>query len=222
MRYLIPVLLGAVGMMMAFPWFGASGAGRDMAAATLPTVPKGMEEATFAGGCFWGVEQAFKHVPGVLSTTVGYTGGTTDHPTYADVCTETTHHAEAVLVVFNPSQVSYAELLDAFWSCHDPTTKDRQGPDVGDQYRSAIFTHSDEQARLAASSLKEVDAQKVFDDKIVTEIEPAKAFWPAEGYHQDYATKQGVVCHTQGPAKVKTQLGVIAGAARKALPALPR
>lgn len=215
MRYLIPVLLGGLAMMMAFPWF-ARGQARDMAAATLPALPKGMQEATFAAGCFWGVEQAFKHIPGVLSTTVGYTGGTTDHPTYADVCTETTHHAEAVRVVFDPRQVSYAELLDAFWSCHDPTTRDRQGPDVGDQYRSAIFTHDAEQARAAAASLKEVDAQKVFDDKIVTMIEPA-AFWPAEGYHQDYATKQGVVCHTQGPVKVKTKLGVIGAQTRKTL-----
>jgi peptide-methionine (S)-S-oxide reductase len=176
-----------------------------------------MKEATFAAGCFWGVEQAFKRVPGVVATAVGYTGGTTEHPTYAEVCTETTHHAEAVRVIYDPSQVSYAELLDAFWSCHDPTTKDRQGPDIGDQYRSAIFTHDAEQAKTAAASLKEVDGRHVFEDKIVTEITPAGAFWPAEVYHQDYATKEGVVCHTEGPAKVKTELAVLAAAARKAL-----
>ncbi len=220
MRYLVPVLLGAGVMMMAFPWGRARGAD-EMSAATMPAVPKGMKEATFAAGCFWGVEQAFKHVPGVVATAVGYTGGTTENPTYADVCTETTGHAEAVRVVYDPSQVSYAELLDAFWSCHDPTTKDRQGPDVGDQYRSAIFTHDAEQTKLAAESLKEVDGQKAFRNKIVTEITPAGAFYPAEVYHQDYGTKQGVACHTQGPAKVRTQLGVLAAETRKALGVRP-
>ncbi|HVX83348.1 MAG TPA: peptide-methionine (S)-S-oxide reductase MsrA [Phycisphaerae bacterium] len=216
MRVWLPLIVGALGIFLAFPWSRAFGQ-RDMAAATMPTVGKGMKEATFAAGCFWGVQQALKQVPGVVSTTVGYTGGTTVNPTYGEVCTETTHHAEAVLVVYDPAKVSYAELLDAFWSCHDPTTKDRQGPDVGDQYRSAIFTHDAEQARVAKASLEEVDKQHVFADKIVTEIVPAGPFYPAEGYHQDYAAKEGVVCHTEGPAKVRTQLAVLAAEARKAM-----
>jgi peptide-methionine (S)-S-oxide reductase len=195
--------------------FGRSRSADQMAPAPLPPVPAGMQEATFAAGCFWGVEQAFKQLPGVLSTAVGYIGGDTENPTYRDVCYEDTRHAEAVRVIFDPAQITYEELLDAFWSCHDPTTKDRQGPDVGDQYRSAIFTHSPEQARLAHASLAEVDAQHVFRNPIVTEILPAETFWPAETYHQDYATKQGAACHTQGPAQVRTTLAGRAAATRQ-------
>jgi len=166
-----------------------------------------LKKATFAAGCFWGVEAAFRHVNGVVSTTVGYTGGTTGKPTYKQVCTGQTGHAEAVLVEFDPGKVSYPELLDTFWSCHDPTTINRQGPDVGTQYRSAIFYHDEAQREAALASLNEVEAAKVFRRKIVTEIVPAGPFYPAEDYHQQYFEKQGMgqSCHV-GPAEVHTRL----------------
>lgn len=148
------------------------------------------EQATFAAGCFWGVEAEFRQIPGVIATTVGYTGGRTEHPTYEQVCSHTTGHAEAVLVEFDPAQVSYDELLDAFWRLHDPTQLNRQGPDVGDQYRSAIFFHSPEQ-EAAAKASKEA-AQEGFSKPIVTEITTAPAFWPAEDYHQRYLEKRGL------------------------------
>jgi len=144
-------------------------------------------------------------VPGVVSTRVGYIGGKTQKPTYKDVCTDETGHAEAVEVTYDPGKVSYAELLDAFWSCHNPTTLNQQGPDFGSQYRSAIFTHDAEQAKLAKASLKEVEESKVFKKKIVTEIAPAGTFWTAEEYHQKYMEKHGGACHT-GIAVVKTKL----------------
>jgi peptide methionine sulfoxide reductase msrA/msrB len=175
-----------------------------------------MEQATFAAGCFWGVEAAFRHTPGVSSATVGYTGGHTADPTYKKVCTGATGHAEAVLVQFDPAKVSYAELLDAFWTCHDPTTPNRQGPDVGTQYRSAIFYHNEEQHKLALASMNEVEGSKVFRRKIVTEIVPAEKFYPAEDYHQQYFEKQGMgqSCHA-GPAQVKTALAAKAAEQRK-------
>ena len=148
------------------------------------------EQATFAAGCFWGVEAEFRQIPGVVATTVGYTGGRTEHPSYEEVCSHTTGHAEAVLVEFDPAQVSYDELLDAFWRLHDPTQLNRQGPDVGDQYRSAIFFHSPEQESAAKAS-KET-AQERFSKPIVTEITEAPAFWPAEDYHQRYLQKRGL------------------------------
>jgi peptide-methionine (S)-S-oxide reductase len=177
------------------------------------TLPGKLQQATFAAGCFWGVEEQFRHVPGVVATAVGYTGGHTLDPTYKDVCTDLTGHAEAVLVTYDPAKVSYAELLDAFWTCHDPTTKDRQGPDVGTQYRSVIFYHSPEQEKVARASLKEVDEGKFFKDKIVTEIVPAERFYKAEEYHQQYMAKTGGVCHV-GPATVTTKLAKEAAAAR--------
>ena len=149
-----------------------------------------MEKATFAAGCFWGVEADFRKIPGVIATTVGYTGGRTDHPSYEQVCSHTTGHAEAVLVEFDPTQVSYDELLDAFWRLHDPTQLNRQGPDVGDQYRTAIFFHSPEQEDAAKAS-KEA-AQERFSKPIVTEITEAPPFWPAEDYHQRYLEKRGL------------------------------
>jgi peptide-methionine (S)-S-oxide reductase len=148
------------------------------------------EQATFAAGCFWGVEAEFRQIPGVIATTVGYTGGRGERPTYEQVCSRTTGHAEAVLVEFDPAQVSYEELLDAFWRLHDPTQLNRQGPDVGDQYRSAIFFHSPEQEAAAKASREA--AQERFSKPIVTEITEAPEFWPAEDYHQRYLEKRGL------------------------------
>ena len=147
------------------------------------------ETATFAAGCFWGVEVDFRNTPGVTDVQVGYTGGHADSPTYEQVCSGTTGHAEAVEVTFDPSEVSYGELVDRFWSLHDPTQVNRQGWDVGTQYRSAIFTHSPEQAEVAAESKARAQAQ--FGKPIATEIEPASTFWPAEEYHQQYLVKNG-------------------------------
>ena len=156
--------------------------------------PSADQTATFAAGCFWGVEAAFRQIPGVIDAVSGYTGGTTEQPTYRDVCGHRTGHAEAVEVTFDPSRVSYEQLLHAFWSIHDPTQLNRQGPDVGDQYRSAIFTHSPEQLRAAIASR---DAEQRNQRRpIVTQIVEAPIFWPAEEYHQRYAEKNGgAACH---------------------------
>jgi peptide-methionine (S)-S-oxide reductase len=153
------------------------------------------ETATFGAGCFWGVEYVFERVPGVIGTQVGYAGGHTDDPTYRDVCSHTTGHAEVVRVEFDPSVVGYEQLLEVFWAMHDPTQVNRQGPDVGDQYRSAIFTDSEEQRRIALASRER--AQERFDRPIATEIVPAGPFWPAEEYHQRYYDKNGhePYCH---------------------------
>lgn len=149
----------------------------------------GHELAVFAQGCFWGSENTYRHVPGVVATAVGYTGGHTTAPTYPDVCTHTTGHAEVVLVEFDPKVVSFERLLEVFWGSHDPTTLNRQGPDIGDQYRSAIFTVTPEQAKIAAASMAE--AQKHFRRPITTAISPLPAFWKAEEYHQQYDEKTG-------------------------------
>jgi peptide-methionine (S)-S-oxide reductase len=149
-----------------------------------------MEEATFAAGCFWGVEAEFRKIKGVLNATVGYTGGTTSDPTYRQVCTGTTGHAESVLVEFDPAQVSYERLLNVFWDIHDPTTPNQQGPDIGTQYRSAIFFHTPEQEASARASKKAQEARS--PRKIVTEITPASEFYPAEDYHQRYFEKRGL------------------------------
>lgn len=155
-----------------------------------------MEKATFAAGCFWGVEETFRQIPGVLETMVGYLGGHTANPTYKDVCTDETGHAEVVQVTFDPSKVSYEKLLDVFWSTHDPTTLNRQGPDIGTQYRSAIFFHSPEQERRARASKEKMEASGKFRREIVTEITPASTFYPAEEYHQKYLAKRGLShCH---------------------------
>jgi peptide-methionine (S)-S-oxide reductase len=148
------------------------------------------ERATFGAGCFWGVEVAFRNVPGVLDTAVGYEGGTLANPTYEDVCSKTTGHAEVVQVEFDPDEVSYDELLDIFWDVHDPTQVNRQGPDVGSNYRSVIFFHSPEQQEQALAS--KARAQARFDRPIATEIAPASGFWRAEEYHQQYLVKRGV------------------------------
>jgi peptide-methionine (S)-S-oxide reductase len=153
-----------------------------------------MEKATFGAGCFWGVEATFREVPGVVDAKVGYLGGTLDKPTYEDVCSGSTGHAEVVEVTFDPDRVSYEQLLDLFWKMHDPTTKNRQGPDVGTQYRSAIFFHTPDQ-RMAAERSKQ-DAQARFPRPIVTEVTPASTFYPAEDYHQQYLAKRGLrSCH---------------------------
>jgi peptide methionine sulfoxide reductase msrA/msrB len=157
------------------------------------------EKATFAAGCFWGVESAFRGLigKGVISTRVGYTGGHTKDPTYQQVCSHTTGHAEAVEVEFDPRKISYSDLLKVFWGIHDPTTLNRQGPDIGDQYRSAIFYHSDEQRKLAEESKAELEESKRFSRPIVTEITRATEFYPAEDYHQQYFEKKGIepTCH---------------------------
>lgn len=155
-----------------------------------------MAKATFAAGCFWGVEEAFRHLPGVSSTTVGYTGGTTENPSYKDVCTDETGHAEAVEVEYDPDQISYLELLAAFWKGHDPTTLNRQGPDAGTQYRSAIFFHDAEQEKAARESKALLEEKGIFRRPIVTQIVPAAKFYRAEEYHQQYLEKRGMrSCH---------------------------
>ena len=154
-----------------------------------------LQKATFAAGCFWGVEEAFRKLKGVVSTRVGYTGGWTENPTYREVCTGETGHAEAVEITFDPSVISYAELVEHFWNIHDPTSLNRQGWDVGTQYRSAIFVHSEEQRRIAEASRRKLETSGAYKDPIVTEIVEAKEFWPAEEYHQGYYAKRrrGVV-----------------------------
>ena len=151
------------------------------------------ETATFAAGCFWGVEMTFRQIPGVLDAIVGYTGGHTQNPTYREVCSDTTGHAEAIEVTYDPAQVTYERLLEVFWQMHDPTQVNRQGPDIGTQYRSAIFTHSDEQARIARASRDH--AQSDFGRPIATEIVPATQFYRAEEYHQRYFESHNVTCH---------------------------
>lgn len=151
-----------------------------------------MEKATFAAGCFWGVEEAFRAVKGVVRTTVGYTGGSFEDPSYEDVCTDATGHAEAVEVEFDPGKVTFEDLLGVFWKIHDPTTLNRQGPDAGSQYRSAIFFHTPEQERAAVESKKRLRESGAFRRPIVTEVTEASRFYPAEEYHQRYLEKRGV------------------------------
>jgi peptide-methionine (S)-S-oxide reductase len=151
-----------------------------------------LEKATFAAGCFWGVEAEFRRLKGVTSTAVGYTGGKIENPTYEDVCTGTTGHAEAVEVEFDPDRTSYEKLLEIFWNCHDPTSRGRQGPDVGAQYRSAIFCHSDEQLLAARAAKERLEKSERLRRPIATEIVPAPRFYRAEEYHQQYHEKHGL------------------------------
>lgn len=151
----------------------------------------GTEKVMFGAGCFWGVEASFRKIDGVIETAVGYAGGPRDHPTYEDVCSGTTGHAEVVQVEFDPSRVSYEQLLDVFWRCHNPTTLNRQGPDVGSQYRSAIFFQSPEHEEAALASKEKLDASGKFREPIVTEITAASTFHRAEEYHQRHFEKQG-------------------------------
>ena len=158
-----------------------------------------MEKATFAAGCFWGVEETFRQVPGVVDTAVGFMGGMTESPSYREVCGGRTGHAEVVHLDFDPAKVSYDALLDVFWGCHDPTTKDRQGPDVGSQYRSAIFYHTPAQEASARASKARLDAEGRFRRPIVTEVVAAGPFWRAEEYHQQYLEKRGAAsCRIPG------------------------
>jgi len=171
---------------------GSSSTGADASVTAPPFAgdgPRGAERATFAAGCFWGVEAGFREIDGVVQTSVGYTGGSTQAPTYEQVCSHSTGHAEAVEVWFDPAQVSYNELLESFWQMHNPTTRNRQGLDIGDQYRSAIFFHSAEQQAAALASKEREQAGH--RRPIVTEIVPAPAFHRAEEYHQRYFEKSG-------------------------------
>jgi peptide-methionine (S)-S-oxide reductase len=157
---------------------------------------KKLEVATFAAGCFWGVEERFRCLPGVAKTTVGYTGGKKDDPTYEQVCTNLTGHAEAVQIEFDPKKTSYRALLDVFWSSHNPTTMNRQGWDIGTQYRSAIFFHTKAQEKAARESLAELEKSGKWKGRVVTQLVPAEMFWPAEEYHQQYLFKKGQPsCH---------------------------
>ena len=155
-----------------------------------------MEKATFGAGCFWGVEARFSELTGVTDTAAGYEGGALEHPTYKEVCTDRTGHAEVVEVTFDNTRISFEQLLDAFFSLHDPTQLNRQGPDWGTQYRSVVFTHSDEQARQADAKIAELNAAGTFRGRVVTEVTPSTSFWKAEEYHQRYLEKRGMVhCH---------------------------
>jgi peptide-methionine (S)-S-oxide reductase len=155
-----------------------------------------MTKATFAAGCFWGVEATFRQIPGVSATRVGYTGGDLKNPTYKDVCSDRTGHAEAVEVEYDPAKVSYEDLLNVFWENHDPTQLNRQGPDFGTQYRSAIFYYSPEQEQVARTSKQELEKSHRYSRPVVTQIVPAVTFYEAEDYHQQYLEKRGLVtCH---------------------------
>lgn len=154
------------------------------------------EKAAFGAGCFWGVEELFRVLTGVIKTEVGYMGGTTDNPTYEMVCTGNTGHVETVEITYDPKQTSYQELLKIFWNNHNPTTPNRQGPDIGTQYRSVIFYYTEEQKEIAEASKTEIEQSTQFKDPIVTEIIPATTFWKGEEYHQQYLAKRGLgSCH---------------------------
>lgn len=165
----------------------------ESAAAPKSNVAGGkLEVATFAGGCFWGIQDKFDHVKGVVNTTAGYTGGTVKNPTYEEVCRHNTGHAEAVRVEFDPNVVTYERLLDLFWKIHNPSQVNRQGPDIGSNYRSAIFYHTPEQKAAAEASKEKMNTVGGFNGSIATEISPAKEFYPAEEYHQHYFKRKGI------------------------------
>jgi peptide-methionine (S)-S-oxide reductase len=157
-----------------------------------------MKKATFGAGCFWGVESTFRRIPGVISTAVGYTGGQLDKPTYEDVCTDRTGHAEVVQVEYDPARVAYEDLLEVFWTCHNPTQLNRQGPDIGTQYRSVIFYHDEEQKVEAEESKARIESLGIYPRPIVTQIAAASPFFRAEEYHQQYLAKRGLdSCSTE-------------------------
>ncbi len=203
MKYTALLLLLILGILAA-ACTRTSAADANQPATSQPVAPH-MKTAIFAAGCFWGVQERFDKLPGVVSTMAGYTGGTLVNPTYEEVCTHVTGHAEAVQVTYDPAKISYPELLDAFWTMHDPTTVDQQGPDIGNNYRSVIFYVDPEQEKLAKASLAEVEAAHTFPSKIVTQILPATKFYNAENYHQHYFETNGGTCHN-GVATVHTQL----------------
>jgi peptide-methionine (S)-S-oxide reductase len=189
------VILGVLAMTVSGLWMRAILPGAEPKRASTidhPTPGAKLETATFGGGCFWHVEDDFRKVEGVVSTAVGYEGGTMRHPTYADVCTDQTGHVEVVQIQFDPSRISYEGLLNVFFLMHDPTSVDRQGPDAGTQYRSVIFYHSPEQKRMAEEFKDGLDKSGRFNLPIVTRIAPASTFWKAEKYHQQYYEKQGL------------------------------
>ncbi len=164
--------------------------------AAQEAVEVAIEKATFGAGCFWGVEVKFGQISGVLETAVGYEGGELEHPTYKEVCTDRTGHAEVVEVTFDPARVPYEQLLDAFFELHDPTQLNRQGPDFGTQYRSSVFFHSDAQRMAAEKKVEELKVEGRFTKPIVTQVVPAETFWKAEEYHQKYLEKRGMAaCH---------------------------
>jgi methionine-S-sulfoxide reductase len=178
----------------------AAATGKEAAEMTTAETTPRTETAIFAAGCFWGVEAAFQKVEGVTGTAVGYTGGHTEKPTYEEVCNKGTGHAEAVKVIYDPERVGYRRLLEVFFAIHDPTQVNRQGPDVGDQYRSAVFTLTAAQRTAAEAYVQELQEGEAYDRPIATEITPAGTFWPAEDYHQDYYRKRGLEprCHIPG------------------------
>jgi len=198
-------LFAAVGLLVLLGWFleSAEPAADQATTMTLQKSKDGAklmtQKATFGAGCFWGVEAAFRNVKGVANTTVGYSGGKMEHPTYRDVCTDETGHAEVVEVEFDPSVVTYKQLLDVFWKIHNPTTMNRQGPDVGTQYRSVIFYHTPEQKAEAEASKAALGKSGKYKNPVVTKIEAAGPFWRAEEYHQRYLEKHGLEsCHIPG------------------------
>lgn len=159
----------------------------------IKKIKNNTKKAIFASGCFWGVQAAFDKIKGVIKTTVGYTGGNFENPSYEDVCSDKTNHAEAILIEYNPKIVSYEKLLEIFWKIHDPTQLNRQGPDIGSQYRSSIFYFNEKQKKIALNSIKK--QEKLIKNKIVTKLEKANKFYPAEDYHQKYYLTHPVVCH---------------------------
>jgi peptide-methionine (S)-S-oxide reductase len=193
----IPTLCWEVSRIESSPGRDVNGLGVRTGHTIRPEASIDMEQATFGAGCFWGVEETFRQIPGVASTAVGYSGGTLENPTYEDVCTDRTEHAEVVRVQYDPSQVSYESLLDVFWKNHDPTTPNRQGPDHGSQYRSVILYHSPQQQAAAVASKEMLQKSGRFSRPIVTQIVPAATFWRAEEYHQRYLEKRGMAgCRT--------------------------
>lgn len=195
---ILVVALSGYGCQNQAEGSGPSGSSEGEVKGAMDSMESNLQKATFAAGCFWGVEAAFRKVEGVVSTQVGYTGGKTENPTYREVCGDKTGHAEAVEVTYNPDRVSYQDLLEVFWSIHDPTQHNRQGPDVGSQYRSAVFYHSDAQAEAARESKGQLTKSGKFGRPITTEILPATEFHRAEEYHQQYYEKRGIgSCPTQ-------------------------
>lgn len=197
------LLVLVVGLSVAAFWGGERAAPEGSSTLEPPEPPAGMERATFAAGCFWCTEAVFQQMKGVQSVLSGYSGGSAINPTYRQVCTGRTGHAEAVQVTFDPTVISYAELLEVFWQAHDPTTRDRQGNDVGPQYRSVVFYHNERQKELAEHYKHKLDASGAFGQPVVTEIVPFTAFYRAEAFHQDYYANNSGQGYCRGVIKPK-------------------